>query len=105
MSFSQSQVYNMPWTVTKIVFLFFLVYAEASSNSSSHSCSYSNTKLIHIAFMTAYSGSFVSSGAIPAVKLAIERVNNDSSLLQGYKLNYSKILNTEVLCWHSVYCN
>ena len=53
-------------------------------------------KTIHFAFMTTFSGSFVSSGTIPAVDLAIERVNNDSSLLQNYELNYTMAIDTKV---------
>ena len=79
---------------TKITFLSFLVIiAIASSNSLSAA---EDSKLIYIAFMTTSSGSFVSSGAIPAVELAIERVNNDSSILLGYHLTYSKIFNLTV---------
>ena len=53
-------------------------------------------KTIYFAFMTTFSGSFVSSGTIPAVDLAIERVNNDSLLLQKYKLDYTMAVDTKV---------
>ena len=68
-------------------------------------------KPIYIAFMTAFSGSFVSSGTIPAVQLAIERVNNDSTLLRGYRLNYTTVYDTQVsrracmnVCIHACCC-
>ena len=32
--------------------------------------------------------SFLSSGTIPAVQLALERINDNSSLLYGYDLSY-----------------
>ena len=53
-------------------------------------------KTLYFAFMTTFSGSFVSSGTIPAVDLAIERINNDSSILQNYKLNCTEPIDTKV---------
>ena len=76
-----------------------ILYADANSNRS-WNCdvtSYHETpKHIYFAFMTTFSGSFISSGTIPAVELAIEQVNNDSLLLHGYVLNYTRITDTEV---------
>ena len=68
--------------------------SQSIQNCSNTTVSEPN-KMIYIAFMTAFSGSFVSSGAIPAVDLAIERVNQNSSLLKGYVLNYTRIVDTK----------
>ena len=68
--------------------------SQSIQNCSNATVSEPN-EMIYIAFMTAFSGSFVSSGAIPAVDLAIERVNQNSSLLKGYVLNYTRIVDTK----------
>ena len=39
---------------------------------------------------------FNSSGIIPAADLALEDINNDSSILQGYKLMYDKVRDSQV---------
>ena len=36
-----------------------------------------------------FGGSFDSSGAVPGVRVALDRINNDSSLLPGYSLHYA----------------
>ena len=71
-----------------------LVSASRSNDSSDGDKD--DLKPIYFAFMTAFSGSFVSSGTIPAVNLAIERVNSNMTLLQGYRLNYTTVYDTQV---------
>ena len=68
-----------------------MLHFSFSQNSSACHPNASDTDMLHIAFFTAVSGSFVSSGAIPAVDLAIELINNNTSLLQGYTLNYTSV--------------
>lgn len=41
---------------------------------------------LRVAFITSFEGEFDSSVTVPAVKLAIEEVNRNSSILPGYKL-------------------
>ena len=36
-----------------------------------------------------FGGSFDSSGAVPGVRVALDRINNDTSLLPGYTLHYA----------------
>ena len=36
-----------------------------------------------------FGGSFDSSGAVPGVRVALDRINNDNSLLPGYSLHYA----------------
>lgn len=42
-------------------------------------------------FITSISGSFKASGAIPAIDLALEQINNNTNILHDYQLNYSTI--------------
>lgn len=47
-------------------------------------------------FITTSTGDFVSSGAIPMVDFALEQINNHSSILPGYRLGYTSILDSQV---------
>ena len=53
------------------------------------------TKL-YFSYMASMSGSFLSSGAIPAVELALEQINNRSDLLTNYTLAYTTVLDSKV---------
>ena len=49
-------------------------------------------------------GGFDSSGAVPAIELAEEMINADSSILPGYSLTHTGVYNTmvsnKVTSWH-----
>ena len=61
------------------------------------SCGNSSMKLpLHIAYFTTKSGIFVSSGTIPSVDLALERINQNDDVLPGYILKYEEIYKIEV---------
>ena len=47
-------------------------------------------------FITTHTGDLVSSGAIPMVDLALEQINNNSSILPGYSLGYTSVLDSQV---------
>ena len=51
---------------------------------------------IHFSYITAKSGEFLSSGAIPAVDLALEQINNRTDILPNYTLSYTTILDSKV---------
>ena len=36
-----------------------------------------------------FGGNIDSSGAVPGVRVALDRINSDSSLLPGYSLHYA----------------
>ena len=42
---------------------------------------------LYLAIMFSFGGTFISSGVIPGVQLAIDQMNNDTSFLPGYKLH------------------
>ncbi len=53
---------------------------------------------LYFSFMLS-SGSTVeqdTSGVAPAVDIALDAINNDTTVLNDYRLNYSAVLNSEV---------
>ena len=51
---------------------------------------------LHVAFITSFEGEFDSSVTVPAVQLARDAVNRDSTILPGYKLVVELIENLTV---------
>ena len=53
---------------------------------------------LNFSYITTKTGleSFVTSGAIPVVDLALEQINNRTDILPNYTLNYTTILDSEV---------
>ncbi len=44
---------------------------------------------LHILLITSFGGSFISSGIIPAIQLALDQINARTDLLPGYSLHYN----------------
>ena len=53
--------------------------------------------LLNFSYITSKIGSFVSSGSIPVVDLALEQINNRTDILSNYTLNYTAILDSKVI--------
>ena len=51
---------------------------------------------LYFSYITTKTGSFVASGAIPVVDLALEQINNRTDILPNYTLNYTTILDSKV---------
>ena len=51
---------------------------------------------LHFSYITAKTGSFITSGAFPVVDLALEQINNSTEILSNYTLSYTTILDSEV---------
>lgn len=47
-------------------------------------------------FLTAFTGDFDSSGTVPAIEIALERIDQDSSILPGYQLETVPVRDSEV---------
>ena len=61
------------------------------------------SKIIYFGHITSYGESgFNSSGAVPAVELAVEHVNNNASILAGYKLVSTPVMDSEVSYYSTV---
>ena len=53
-------------------------------------------ELRYALFTSGPTGSFDSSGGVPAIKLAEEMINADNSILSGYNLTHTSVVDTEV---------
>ena len=51
---------------------------------------------LYFSYITTKTGDYVGAGAIPAVDLALEQINNSSSILPNYTLEYTDILDSNV---------
>ncbi len=56
-----------------------------------------DTRILRYALFTSGpTGSFDSSGTVPAIQLAEELINADSSILPGYNLTHTPVVDTMV---------
>jgi len=63
------------------------------------SCESSNKTQLYFSFITAHSEQYTALGAVPAIDLALQRINNDSTILPGYNLSYTNdVGNSLVSC-------
>ena len=70
-----------PWSLLFAV----LTYAARLEVGS---CQSPKTQL-YFSFITAHSQQYTALGAVPAIELALQRINNDSTILPGYNLSYT----------------
>ena len=70
-----------------------LVYPQPSDSS--------NATSLYLAVMMSFNGTFISSGTIPGIQIALDLINEQEDLLPGYKLHYIA-LDSRVT---SKYCN
>lgn len=49
----------------------------------------SGLKPLVFGLIMSFGGNIDSSGAVPAIRVALDRINNDKSLLPGYSLHYA----------------
>ena len=56
----------------------------------------SSSRTIYLARIAAYGGSYNASGMVPAEDLAIEHINNHSSILPGYTLAFTDLKKIDV---------
>ena len=81
--------------IAGIVFVLFYLVPALASTASVHHGSGQGHKL-HVLLMTSSSQRFNSSGAEKAVRLALDRVNKDASILPGYELQLAGVRDTKV---------
>lgn len=55
-----------------------------------------NRTELHIAFITSFGGEYDSSVAVPAVRLAASKINENQALLADYKLVVELVENSDV---------
>ena len=52
---------------------------------------------LHFSYITTVTGDLTIAGAIPAVDLALEQINNRTDILPDYTLSYTMIRDSKVL--------
>ena len=102
----------MPWVPASRRLLFLLAAAVAwrtttitcagSAGLPGEDGEEATTALNFIFVSSLNSSSFRSAGTAPAVDLALERVNAEPSLLPGYRLQYSTLLDSQVIAFSRV---
>lgn len=63
------------------------IYPPVGSNAT--------TTPLYLALMMSFGGGFNSSGTVPGIKVALDRLNEDPSMLPGYTLHYT-LLDSQV---------
>lgn len=58
---------------------------------------------LFIAFTVSFGGSYKTSGALVGLQIALDEINNDSTILPGYTLHYT-LKDSNVSCKLSVEC-
>ncbi len=61
-------------------------------------------ELRYALFTSGPTGSFDSSGAVPAIELAEEMINADNSILSGYNLTHTPVVDTMVTSMSIMQC-
>ena len=74
-----------------------------SSLQQVHGQSNDNSISLYFSYITTKTGVYQVAGAIPAVDLALEQINNSSSVLPNYILEYTDILDSMVSFMLEVY--
>ena len=75
----------MAWTVLAVLLLGLLSRAAHSQ------------ELKYALFTSGPDGGFHTSGVVPAFELAEEIINGDSSILSGYNLTHTPVVDTKVM--------
>lgn len=84
----------MPVTEVHLL-MFFLSGGALVSVGSSDTTNFTN--LTFMLIISYGEHGFNSSGALPAIEMALEDINDNSSVLPGYKLDYDRIRNSQVI--------
>ena len=85
-------LFQVELTGTRVLILVMLMSSQQQAY-----CQSNDSRIpLYFSYITTKTGDYVGSGAIPAVDLALEQINNDSSILPNYILQYTDILDSNV---------
>ncbi len=88
-----SQEQSEHWPDSYSVWPYLHVYPPTNTSIDQKRCvpgvEQNETCPLHVLLITSFGGSFVSSGIIPAIQLAVDQINARADLLQGYTLHYN----------------
>lgn len=69
------------------------IYPPANISVDQQSCSpdpaAGRTCPLFVALLMSFGGAYTSSGVVPALQVALDQINADSSMLPGYTLHYT----------------
>ena len=74
------------------------VYPPVNASLDEHCTPEKNgTCPLFLALLMSFGGAARSSGVIPGIQIALDQINNDSTILPGYTLHYT-LMDTQVRC-------
>ena len=53
---------------------------------------------LYFSLMVSSAAGLNTSGVVPAVERALQDINNDSTILPGYSIHYTRVVDTKVMC-------
>lgn len=69
------------------------IYPPTDTTLDQQSCSpdsvLNKTCPLYVALLMSFGGSYISSGVIPDVQVALDQINSDPTILPGYSLHYT----------------
>ena len=54
---------------------------------------------LQFGYITSLTGSFITSGSIPVVDLALKLINEKNDILENYTLGYTNVLDSKVILY------
>jgi len=78
-SANESTTLTPSWTLP-----YLQVYPPVSADEAA-----GRTKSLYFALAMSFGGNFKTSGTIPGVQAALDKINSDPTILPGYKLHYT----------------
>ena len=92
-----------------LLFLFLICCISVTGQLQVGNCTQTrgSTSTLEFLFMTSFGEAFNSSGSAVGMMMALDRINSNTSILAGYNLTYSAVVDTQVkeLIIITHYCN
>ena len=81
-----------------LLFLFLICCVSVTGQLQVGNCTQprGSTSTLEFLFMTSFGEAFNSSGSAVGMMMALDRINSNTSILAGYNLTYSSIVDSQV---------